>query len=412
MARYFYTARSRTGQLKSGTREANNEHDLATLLRQEGYFLVRANLQEQEKKSWRALLEKLRQGLPALGSVSLKEKMFFTRNLRVMVNSGIALPRALRILAEQTKSKKLNLALLDIADKITKGKSFSQSLSEHSDIFSELFQNMIKVGEESGTLEEVLRVLTEQMEKEHELRSRIMSALIYPAVIVTAMFGIGILMLVIVVPRLAETFRELGVELPATTRFVIFLGTFLSEKWYLVALIIFILAIFFRVGLRSVPGKKLTAFVSLRTPLIADLVKKSNSAATARTLSSLMLAGVPIVRSLEIISRTLGNYYFRNALIQATERVRKGEKLASALKPYQNLYPSLVLEMIEVGEETGETSSMLAKLADFYEEEVGTVTKNLSAVIEPLLMLFIGGVVGFFAISMVQPMYAMLQAVQ
>jgi type IV pilus assembly protein PilC len=407
MPKYFYTARSQSGEQKTGTIEAKSEHELAQILRQEGYLLVSASLEELKSKK-----RLVKFSFPFFGRVSLKEKIFFTRNLRVMIAAGISLPRALRILSEQTKSKKFKTALLDIAEKINKGESFSQALSFHSDIFPELFQNMIKVAEEAGTLEDVLRVLAEQIEKEKELRSKIAGALIYPAVIVGAMFGIGILMLVVVVPKLAETFKELGIELPLTTRFVIFLGTFLSQKWYLMPLIIVGFLVLFRIILKLRRGQRLLAAFVLKIPIISVLVKKNNAAATARTLSSLIIAGVPIVRSLEIISRALGNVYFREAIAEAAEKVRKGEKIYQALGPYQNLYPSLVLEMIKVGEETGETASILAKLADFYEEEVTNTTKNLSAVIEPLLMLFIGAVVGFFAISMVQPMYSMLQAIQ
>ena len=406
MPKYFYTARSKSGELKSGTAEAKSERDLAGILRNEGFILVQASLEEKRSK------KRLEITIPFLNRVSLKEKMFFTRNLGVMVASGISLPRAVKILAAQTKSKKFKQVLTNVAQTLTEGESFSQALSRHSEIFPELFQNMIKVGEEAGTLEQVLKVLSEQMEKEHELRSRITSAMIYPAVIIAAMIGIGILMLIVVVPKLAETFEELQVELPPSTKFVINLGTFLAEKWYWAALIIVIVLLLFRAALKSTSGRRILAFAVLRIPVISALVKKTNAAATVRTLSSLITAGVPIVRGLEIVSRALGNFYFREAVKEAAEKVRKGEKIAAALKPYQNLYPPLVLGMLEIGEETGETSSILVKLADFYEEEVATATKNLSAVVEPFLMIVIGATVGFFAISMVQPMYSLLGAIK
>jgi len=406
MPKYSYTARSQSGELKSGIMEAKSEQELSKLLRQEGYFLIKAESEEDKSK------KRFKISLPFFNRVGLKEKMFFTRNLRVMVVSGIALPRAVKVLSEQTTNKKFKRILTSIAKNLTKGQSFSQSLSYYPNVFSELFQNMIKVGEETGTLEEVLRVLSEQMEKEHELRSKVVSAMVYPAIIVTAMVGIGILMLVIVIPKLAQTFTELGVELPLTTRIVIFLGTFLAQKWYLFLLIIIIVLFLFRMALKSNRGKKILASFALKIPIISTLVKKTNTAIFARNISSLIMAGVSIVRSLEIISTTLGNLYFKEAVKETAEKVRKGEKMAQALKSYQNLFPSLVLEMIEIGEETGETSSILAKLADFYEEEVAVTTKNLSAVVEPLLMILIGATVAFFAISMIQPMYSMLQAIQ
>lgn len=406
MARYFYIARSLKGESKTGVQEAKDVHELARLLRQEGYLLISANLEEEKKK------KKLEISLAFLARVGLKEKMFFTRNLRVMISAGVPLPRALRILAEQSKSKKFKKALIDISEEIIKGTSFSQVLSRYPAIFSELFQNMLKVGEEAGTMEEVLNVLTSQMEREYELKSKIKGAMIYPAVVICAMLGIGFLMLVMVVPKLAETFQELKIELPPSTKLVIFLGTFLAEKWYLGILIIIVFLILFRMFLKTKIGKKIIDNLILKVPIISTIIRKTNSAYTTRTLSSLITAGVPIVRSLEIVSGALTNVYFKTALSEAAEKVRKGAKLGEAFKPYQHLYPHLVLQMIEIGEETGETSTILAKLADFYEEEVTTATKNLSAIIEPVLMLLIGGVVGFFAISMVQPMYSMLQAIK
>ena len=406
MPKYFYTARSLKGEPKSGNIEVKDTHELARILHEEGYILISANL---ERESKRRVFEI---SIPFFDRVSLKEKMFFTRNLRIMIASGLPLPRSLKTLAEQSKSKKFRKAIFNIREEIIKGKNFSEGLSLHPNIFSELFQNMVKVGEEAGTLEKVLKILTNQMERENELKSKIMGAMIYPAVIVCAMIGIGILMLIVVVPQLALTFKELNIELPPTTRLVIFLGTFMAEKWYLMILIVLGILLLLRVASRTKTGKILIDNITLKIPIISGIVKKTNSAQTTRTLGSLITAGVPIVRSLEIVSGALSNIYFKTAVAAAAEKVKKGEKLFVALSPYQNIFPSVVLQMIEVGEETGETSSILAKLADFFEEEVGNATKNLSAVIEPVLMLIVGGIVGFFAISMIQPIYSMLGAIQ
>ncbi len=406
MPRYFYTAKSFKGEIKSGILEAKDEHQLARSLRQEGYILISASLEKETKKG------KFELSLPFLGGVSLTEKMMFTRNLRIMIAAGISLPRALETLALQSKSKKFSKALLSVDDEITKGRSFSDSLAKHSDIFSELFISMVKVGEEAGTLEEVLKILTNQMEREHELKSKVKGAMVYPAVIILAMIGIGILMLIVVVPQLAKTFEELNVELPPTTNLVINLGNFLAEKWYFCILIIIGLLFLLRIILKTKGGKRVVDFLTLRIPIISPIIKKTNSAYTVRTLSSLIASGVPIVRALEIVSGTLGNIYFQEAMIDASEKVRKGSKLSDALKPYDGLYPSTVIQMVEVGEETGETSTILAKLADFFEEEVTNATKNLSAVIEPVLMLLIGAAVGFFAVSMIQPIYGMLGAIK
>jgi len=405
MPKYIYTAKTSTGETQTGTMEAKDEHQLARTLRQQGLILIRAELEEKEKKK-----RKFEISLPFFGGVSLVEKMMFTRNLQVMIAAGLPLPRAISTLAEQAKSRKFKKALLEIGEEITRGKSFSDSLSPYPDIFPELFQSMIKVGEEAGTLEEVLMVLSQQMEREHDLKSKVKGAMIYPTIIILTMLGIGILMLIMVVPKLAETFEELAVELPITTKMVIGLANFLVSKWYLVILALFFLFFLFRQLIKTKGGKKIIDMFTLKIPIISPIVKKTNSASTVRTLSSLISAGVPIVRSLEITSGTLGNIYYKIAMAEATEKVRKGGKLSDALKPYEDIYSPIVIQMIAIGEETGETSNILAKLADFFEGEVANATKNLTAVIEPVLMLIIGAAVGFFAISMIQPMYSMLGA--
>jgi len=405
MARYFYTAKSLKGEEKSGVLEAKDIHQLAQKLHEQGFILIKAIPEEEHLK------KKFKFPLPSSGP-SLTEKMFFTRNLQVMISAGLPLPRAIEILSLQAKSKKFKLVLSNIKEEIVKGKNFSDILTRYPNIFSELFQSMVKVGEEAGTLEEVLKVLSLQMEREREIKSKVKGAMIYPAIIICAMLGIGILMMVMVVPQLAETFKELEIELPLTTKIVIGFATFLTQKWYLVIVILFVLIFLFWQILKTKSGKRLFDSFSLKFPIISPIIRNTNSAYTVRTLSSLISAGVPLTRALEITSRTLGNVFYKTALQEAAEKVRKGEKMSEALKLYENIYPRTVIQMILVGEETGETSAILSKLADFLEEEVTNATKNLTAVIEPVLMLIIGAAVGFFAVSMVQPMYSMLGAIK
>jgi len=405
MPRYFYTAKSLSGEEKSGVLEAKDIHQLAQKLKGEGFILIKAILEEEKLK------KKFEIKLPSFG-VSLTEKMFFTRNLQVMISAGLPLPKALGILSLQSKSKKLKAALLKIREEIIKGESFSNALSNYPDIFSELFQNMTRVGEEAGNLEEVLKILAQHLEKENELRSKIKGAMIYPLVIICAMIGIGILMLVTVVPQLAQTFSEFEVELPLTTRIVIGLGNFLAQKWYVVFVFLIFLVFCFWQFLKTKAGKRMIDSFSLKLPVISPIIKNTNSAYTVRTLSSLIAAGVALPRALEITARTLGNNYYKNALGEAAEKVRKGEKLSDALRIYEDIYPLTVIQMVSVGEETGETSNVLTKLADFFEEEVSNSTKNLASVIEPVIMIIIGAAVGFFAISMIQPMYSILGAIQ
>ena len=329
-----------------------------------------------------------------------------------MVGAGISLPKALKTMATQTENKKFHRALTEIGEAIIGGESFSEALKRYPDIFSEIFSSMAKVGEESGTLEENLGILASQMEKERELKSKIQSALIYPIVIIGAMIGIGIMMLVVVVPKLAQTFKDLEVELPLTTKIVIGFSSILAEKWYFVVVVLIILVFSVKTALKTKSGKKIVSSLFLNTPIVSPIIKKTNSSQAIRTLASLIAAGIPLLRSLEIVSETQNNFYYQKAIKEAVEIVRKGGKLSEALKPYRDLFSLTVIQMIEVGEETGETSKVLEKLSDFFEEEVAAATKNLVAVIEPVIMLAIGAVVGFFAISMVQPLYSMLSGLE
>lgn len=406
MPKYFFTAKSQKGESYSGSREDKDDRELAKILRQEGYVLISLSpAKERNSKRWSF-------NLPFLGGVSFQEKMMLARNLQVMVGAGVSLPRALRTFSQQSKNKEFKKTLIAVSEEIIKGSNLAAALAGYPGVFSALFCNMVKVGEESGTLEKNLGILARQMEREYELKSKVKSALVYPAVIVIAMIGIGIAMLIMVVPKLAQTFEELGVELPLTTRMIIFLGTTLAEKWYLAALFVIVLAFFLRIVLKTKKSQKIIGILGLKMPVFSQLIKKTHATYTIRTLSSLITAGVSLARSLEIISQTIGNFYFQKALQEALERVEKGEKLSDALKPYQDLYSLTVIQMIQVGEETGQTSKVLEKLSDFFEEEITLATKNLTAVIEPFLMLLVGGVVGFFAISMIQPMYSMLSSIK
>lgn len=405
MPKFLYIAKSQQGEKDQGILEAENELQLARLLRSQGLILISAREETKVKK-------KVGIRLTFFDKVSLVEKMMFTRNLRIMISAGIALPKSLKILSDQAKSKKFRQALLYIRDEIIQGNAFSTALAAHPEIFPELFSSMVKVGEESGRLEEVLKILTKQMERTYELKTKVKGAMMYPAVVIVAMTGIGALMLALVVPKIAVTFRELQVELPATTKLVIWLGETLAFRWYLVLGVIivspFLMGRLFKIG--SI--RRLIDGLMLKIPIASPILKKTNAAYTTRILSSLIASGVPITRSLEILSSTLGNIYYQQAMREASERIRKGVKLSDALIEYENIYPLMVIQMIAVGEETGMTAEVLDKLADFFEEEVANATKNLASVIEPLVMLVIGGAVGFFAISMVQPLYSMLGAIK
>ncbi|MBI1866177.1 MAG: type II secretion system F family protein, partial [Candidatus Staskawiczbacteria bacterium] len=348
----------------------------------------------------------------SFSKVSFTEKIIMIRNLGVMFSTGLPLVKSFGILSAQTKNKKLKNALLDIKERISKGENLSSAMSAHGDIFSNFFQNMVKVGEESGTLEEVFQILSLQLGKEHELKSKINNAMIYPAVVLATMLIVAVIVIVFVMPDLKSFFTDLNVDIPIYTKIFFDVGDFISTKWYVVALIFLLLIIIAGLSLRTKKGKWLLDTFLIRMPFISQIIKKDNAAFLIRSLSSLLISGVSIVRSLEITSETVGNYYFRKAVIEASKKVTKGEKLSNSLRYHQDIFPIGVMEMIEVGEETGKTSDILKKLADFYEKEAIDAVEKVSIVIEPALIILLGLAVGFFAFSVIVPIYSSLNSIQ
>jgi len=301
--------------------------------------------------------------------------------------------------------------ITEIEQDVRKGTAFGDALAKYPDIFSDLFVNMVKVGEASGNIEGNLKLLAVQMKKDHDLHSGVKSAMMYPAVILIAMLAIGTGMMIFVVPNLISVFEELNAELPFATRMVIFISKFLSAQWWLVILVLVFLIIGFRLILRTKEGIRMLDNMILKMPIFGNISKEINSARMARTLSSLIESGVSIVKALEVSAGTLTNSLFSESLILASKEVQKGQPLSQSLAASPNLFLPIVTQMIQVGEETGTLGEITKRLAEFYEEEVANVTKGLSTIIEPILMVIIGAAVGFFAISMIQPMYSMMNSI-
>jgi len=405
MSLYLYTAKNKKGEDQTGHLEATNRHELASLLRQQGMVLISAEAAEEEKKDSYLGIKKI---LQKLGRISLIEKMIFTRHLSVMSKAGLPLNQSLQILAKQSKNLKFKNVISQVEQGIRQGQSFSDCLAKYPKVFNDVYVNMVRVGEASGNLDEVLDILADQMEKDHELISRIRGAMIYPAVIIIAMIGIGIIMMIMVVPKITAIFLELDIELPLTTQVVIGLSNFLRNH-FILGLIIFISFIFLiRLILKNKIVKRVFHRIYLWLPIFGPLIQKINSARFARIISSLIESGVTIVKALQIVAGTLGNIHFKESLTKTAEQVQKGKELSKALVEYKNIYPPMIIQMVRVGEETGKLTDILKTLANFYEEEIDNTTKNLSSIIEPVLMIVIGAAVGFFAISMIQPMYSIM----
>jgi type IV pilus assembly protein PilC len=324
-----------------------------------------------------------------------------------MLSAGLPLTRALSVIERQATNKYLKKVVAALSEEVKKGSSFHEALAKHSKVFSELFIAMTKAGEESGTLADSLSVVARQMEKAFNLQKKVKGAMIYPMIILSAIVIIGVLMLIYVVPTLSNTFKELGVELPAATKAIIDTSDFMASNAILTMgiLIAVFASIFFFV--RSKPGARIVLMLALRMPVIGELVRETMSARAARSLSSLLSSGVEMLSALKISGEVVGDNSFGKVLREAEERVRKGEALSASFIDHPKLYPVFVGDMIAVGEETGKVADMLGQVAQYYETDVEERTKDLSTIIEPLLMLFIGGAVGIFAMAMITPIYSL-----
>lgn len=384
---------------------AKNEKSLAQQLRAQGFLITSIKQIEEKKKAKTKLFS-------GFGGVPLKEKMVFARNLGVMISAGVNISKAIFNLSLQTRNRKFQQVLGEIKENLQEGKTLSEGLAEYPGIFNNLFINMVKVGETAGNLEEVLGIVATQLEKDHELIRKVKGAMTYPAVIVLAMIGIGILMLTYILPQITGVFADMEVTLPPTTMFIISISDFLRNHSIATTFLLIFSLIFFKIFSKTEIGKKTLSFAAINAPLIKGLVVQVNCARFARIYSSLLKSGVSVVESLRIISDTLSNYYYRNEIKNGIEKMQKGVAMSKILANKQKIFPPLVIQMLEVGEETGKTEAVLLRLAEFYEAEVDQITKNLSSIVEPVLMLLIGGAVGFFAVAMLQPMYSVLENIK
>ncbi|MDP3934719.1 MAG: type II secretion system F family protein [Candidatus Giovannonibacteria bacterium] len=406
MPLFHYKAKDKEGRDAEGEREGKDKYDLARALRAEGMtplFILEAGGAGVKKN--------LNDYIPNfLKRISLEEKLNFTRNTAVMIGAGVSLAKALEVMARQATNEKFKIVIIAMVENIKKGKNFSDALGEHPEVFPKFYKEMARAGEKSGKLEESLKLVAMQLQKDYVLRKKVRGAMVYPAIVVAAMVGIGILMMIYVVPTLIATFKELNVALPLSTRFIIFISESILQSGLIFLGAAVILGYFIYRWGKSQAGKKQMDWIFTHLPVIKGISQKFNSARTCRTLSSLISSGVDILEAINITKEVLQNHLYQNILEDASLKIQKGDTISRAFLSSGELYPSLVGEMIAVGEETGELSHMLLRLASFYESEVAQATKDLATIIEPALMIVIGIVVGFFAVSMISPMYNLVGA--
>lgn len=349
--------------------------------------------------------------LEKLTTIPLSEKLFFIQYLGIMLKAGISLSAALQTLAKQTGNKRFSRIIGEVSKNVEKGVSFTESLRPHEKIFGQLFINMIESGEISGKLEEVLKKLYVQFKKNHELISKVRSALTYPIVILVAMSGIGTFMMMAVVPKITAMFKDFNAELPLPTKLLIKFSDSLIAygALYLIALVVSILIL----GqlIKTVKGRRIFHALLLKLPIFGQIIKKINLARFARTLSSLLKTDIMIIKSFQITAQVLGNVHYREALLAMGNKIKKGDTINKIIAGYPALFPPVVAQMVAVGEETGELDYVLEELAEFYEGEIEQTMNNLPAIIEPALILVLGLIVGAMAVAVIMPMYSLTSAI-
>ena len=399
---FTYTAEDNKGEKVTKSVTADDRYAVYDIARQEGHRITSVKATSTGLKSF-LNIEKLNY---LMSRVSNDELVMMTRNLGSMLKAGLTVTRALSVIERQSANSRMKGVIKKVIEQINKGEQFHTALKDFKEVFSDLYVAMIKAGEESGSLSETLQTLSVQMERSSNLAKKVKGAMIYPAIVITVMIIIAILMMIYVMPEITGVFKGMNKDLPATTDFLIKASDFLVAN----TVMTFVSMIAFVVGglsfFKTRIGRIISSWIVVRIPVIGTMAKETNSARTARTLSSLLNSGVDVIQSIKITEEVIQNVFYKKILRDAAERVEKGTALSEAFIERSDLYPILVGEMILVGEETGQIAGMLQELAIFYETEVERKTKDLSTIIEPILMVVIGAGVGFFALAMIAPIYS------
>ncbi|MDD4830916.1 MAG: type II secretion system F family protein [Candidatus Pacebacteria bacterium] len=347
-----------------------------------------------------------------LNKVSSLDKILFAKDLSLMVKSGLPIREAVSVIREQTDSKYFRKVLDDIIKNVNNGQPLSYALSLYPNIFDSLYVNMIKVGEESGCLEENLNYLILQIEKSQSLQGKVKAAMVYPAFILGAVSILGFALIRFVLPEILPVFSSLKIELPLMTRILISFTNFLENYglYLLIGIVFFVFIITFIVRLR--PIKFLIHKITLKVPIFGSIVRNVNLAYFSRTLGLLLKSGMPIVSALEIIQKTSGNLVFQSEIKKLSSETKKGKLLSDYLKSRQNIFPKMTSRIIGVGERTGRLEETLLYLGEFYDIEVDRTTKQLSSIIEPVLLIIIGLTVGVISLGIISPIYEITRGLE
>ena len=404
MATVFeWSGKTGKGQVESGEFTASSKEEVIAQLRKRN---ITATLVRQKQKT--AARDKLSFG----GSVKDKDIVVFTRQFATMIDAGLPLVQALDILSTQVENKTLAKALIVIKSDVESGSTYADALRKHPKVFTDLYANMVAAGESGGILDTILNRLANYIEKAMKLKKKAKGAMIYPMVVSTIAIGVIAVIMVFVVPTFAKMFATFGGKLPAPTQLVMSMSHFIAGLGGLIVLILLVAASVAFVQIRKTEkGRALTDAAFLKLPIFGILLRKVAVAKFTRTLGTLISSGVPILDGLEITAKTAGNKVIEYAVMEIRQAVSEGKTIAEPLMK-SGVFPPMVTHMISVGESTGALDAMLSKIADFYDDEVDNAVSNLTSMMEPMLMVFLGGAVGFIVIAMYLPIFKLITLVK
>lgn len=395
---FQYTVRDATGQVRSGTSEAENQEILRRRLQEQGFVVNDVKQTGANKK---------KQGA-GWGRVKLKHLSIFCRQFSTMIDAGVSLVRALDVLGEQTQNPKLRRIIGDIQVEVESGQTLSKAMSKYPGVFNNLFIGLIRAGEVGGVLEEALQRLSHFLEKDMELRRKVKAALTYPVIVVIVAVGIVLGLCTFIVPKFAELFKELGVkEMPAMTQMLLNFSDFLLNKWWIMLLIVIAIFASIKFAYTTKVGRRVMDRLKLVMPVFGPLNHKVCLARFARTLSTLLVSGVPILQAMETVAGTVNNEIISEAIMNARARIREGDRINEPLLK-SKMFPPMVVHMISIGEESGALDQMLTKIAEFYESEVEATLQSLTSAIEPIMIVVLGVCVGFIAVALFLPMLSVI----
>ncbi len=397
MSVFVWEGKLANGSIKKGEIEASDKAAAAMILKRQR--IIPTKLKTKAKGS--TFFDK---------RIKTKEIVIFTRQFSTMINAGLPLVQCLDILSSQQPNPSFKKVLTQIKQDVEGGSTFADSLSKHPKVFDSLYVNLVAAGEIGGVLDTVLNRLAVYMEKNEQLKNKIKSAMTYPIIVLCVAFGVVAILMIFVIPTFSDMFKQFGSALPAPTQMVVNLSHFFRKFWWGMAGFIVLLIFGFKWIRTQEKGRFYTDKVALRLPIFGDLIRKVAVAKFTRTLGTMISSGVPIMDGLDITSKTAGNVIVENAIRAVRTAISEGRSMSEPLEQ-TGIFPGMVVQMIAVGEATGAMDQMLSKIADFYDEEVDTAVEALTSALEPMLMVFLGGIIGFVVVAMYLPIFKMAQNV-